>query len=330
MFLIVSHHFVVHCVFSQWTFNTNITTVINSLLSIAIGSYGKIGVFLFIILMGYFNCDKTFRIEKFFNIYLKTFIYSITIFFIISFFKKLDFSGVLPMTKGSYWFINDYLILYLISPIINRIILSISNHALKIITISFTLINFIPPLINSHLNLGHIAVFICLYLIGASYKKNLLKVNSLYLTLIALLSLCIIFISFILTVHYGDIKFSNTQMYIDMYSIFTLILSFWIFNFFSKLNIKNTLINKIAISTFGIYLIHDNTFLRPILWGSINITHLINSKFFIIKGFLIILTIFVFCICLDMIFQFIYRDFITTISKKLDKYTKYILNKFFS
>lgn len=326
MFLIVSHHFAIHCVFSQWTLNTNIITVINSFLTVAIGSYGKIGVFLFIILMGYFNCDKKFKIEKFFNIYIKTFLYSLTIFFIISLFKtNLEFKNVLPMTKGSYWFINNYLTLYLISPLINKIILLINKNKLKIITILFTLINFIPPLINSHLNLGHISVFICLYLIGACYKKDIFQIKDIYLNLITLISLFFVFIYFILTIHYGEINFSKTQIHINMYSINTLIIACWIFNYFSKLNLKNSLINKIAASTFGIYLIHDNIFLRPFIWKSINIEHIIMSKFFFIESILIILAIFIVCIYLDIIFQFIYRNLITTISNSLGKFTKSIL-----
>lgn len=316
MFLIVAHHFVIHGVFSKWTYNENLLNILNSYISVFLGSFGKVGVFIFIILMGYFNCIKEFRIEKFFNIYLKTFLYSLSIFFIVSLFKtNTDISGIFPMTKNSYWFIKNYLILYLISPILNKIINTISDKMLKNITVWCIIINFIPSMINPHFNLGHLCVFITLYLTGCCYRKNIIIIKDLYLYILTLISIIAIISTSVFTIQYGEFVFTDTQKYTHMYSIITFILSFQIFTYFAKLTINNNIVNNIAKSTFGIYLIHDSNFLRKIVWGHvIDAPSLMNSYFFIIKSTFIIISVYFVCIITDKIFSFMYDKTINNLS----------------
>jgi len=103
--------------------------------------------------------------------------------------------------------------------------------------------------------------------------------------------------------------FNHLRSYISLIStyqigsMFTLVASISIFHFFKNLNIKNNkFINFIASTTFGCYLIHDNTVNRPFLWKNLfdmnivmvgNLKTLLSSNAFIINKILAVPMVFI-------------------------------------
>lgn len=75
------------------------------------------------------------------------------------------------------------------------------------------------------------------------------------------------------------------------------------FNFYSMLKLETTrskFINWIASSVFGVYLLHDNPFIREFLWGKVfNVAQYLTSSFFAVYVFFSISTIFVVGIMID-------------------------------
>jgi len=72
---------------------------------------------------------------------------------------------------------------------------------------------------------------------------------------------------------------------------------------FSNLNIKNNkVINGLALTMFGVYLIHDNPLVRHALWIDIfkNMEY-INSRFLLIHATVAVLSVFVVCVAIDYI-----------------------------
>lgn len=65
------------------------------------------------------------------------------------------------------------------------------------------------------------------------------------------------------------------------------------------------IINSIAACTFGIYLIHENAFMRPLIWYKI--FDVLNSQYFseyfFLKAFLTIMAVFSFCAAADFAIQ---------------------------
>lgn len=87
-------------------------------------------------------------------------------------------------------------------------------------------------------------------------------------------------------------------------TIVTYVWSSLIFLFSSKLKILNTIINVMASTTFGIYLLHDGV-ASSILWGSVfkNSTH-IYSRYLIFHILLASIIIFVVGCIIDLVRQY--------------------------
>ena len=83
------------------------------------------------------------------------------------------------------------------------------------------------------------------------------------------------------------------------------------FLIFSNLKISNKLLNKISSLTFGVYLIHDNVYVRNFLYNKIGFNkeiYRIKSLFYI---FMISILIFIVCTIIEFLrqklFKFIYN-----------------------
>ena len=101
------------------------------------------------------------------------------------------------------------------------------------------------------------------------------------------------------------------------------IISIFTFVFFEKINLsEKKIINKLANNMFGVYLIHENIYIREIMWNFQS--NLIgNSSFFI--GYTILFSIMLIIICslIDTVFSIL----INYLVKKVDKFNNYIKYK---
>lgn len=91
---------------------------------------------------------------------------------------------------------------------------------------------------------------------------------------------------------------------------FVIIQSVAYFLFFNTLNIKSRLINLVSSLTFGVYLIHENWYIRPLLYTNLGINRgPIYSTKFVIYMLLMVCVIFVVCafieFCRQQLFKFI-------------------------
>lgn len=101
-------------------------------------------------------------------------------------------------------------------------------------------------------------------------------------------------------------------------------LSCLLFHFFKNLNIRtNRLINTIASTTLGIYLIHDSSIVRQILWnnGIVDIQYFRNL--FPIYAILDILAIFVLCSFMDFLRLKYLEQILLDLVYKIKRYLTY-------
>ena len=124
MFLVVLHHFCSHGIILYWKIAPiNINPFnIQACEFLSIG--GSIANNIFIIITGYFTITSSFKFKKVLKLYLQTLFYSLCIFCIFTLLSGhnllLDSNhSLFPVNLNSYWFITNYLGLYLLSPIIN-------------------------------------------------------------------------------------------------------------------------------------------------------------------------------------------------------------------
>ena len=174
-------------------------------------------------------------------------------------------SSLIPILSKKYWFITIYIILYILSPCLNKLALSISkNHFKSILFIGFFIIyvwhtlsfilNFNRPIDDAGYGIPN---FIYLYLLGRYIKLHgniyTIKQNILLLYFI----ICMSLFTFQLT--YSIILgFSFTALF-SYNTIFVFLGSVALFLFFAKLNIGyNSFINKWAKYCLAVYVIHTN------------------------------------------------------------------------
>lgn len=132
MIMIIFNHISVH---GKYTFLPEIT--LNECYTDIIAFGGKVGVAAFVLISSYFLIGKTeLRLSKVLDVWIQCIFYSLTIFaFTYLLFRdsvnvtdmKSVMKTVLPFSYGCWWFATSYIILYLMSPYINRIISALTQ-----------------------------------------------------------------------------------------------------------------------------------------------------------------------------------------------------------
>lgn len=275
MILIILHHMVYHTKIYMYSGE-------NHFISLILLAGGKISVVIYILIMGYYSKKSKFNIKKPLNIICKTIIYS-TLFIII--FRDKEHT-IKEYTQ--YWFVNTWLILLFLTPIILRFEEEISNKFKIILFIYMTVIFMLPSRRNTN-----IEAFIYFYLCGRHVLPYFVKIFNK-----TILNIFIVAILYLIIITFGLEMEQNT--------IFPLITAMFIFSIFLSIDIKNGLINKIAKYTMGVYLIHDNTNVREkIIIKRLNMLSIYQSKYFLISTLSISLIIFVVCIIIDYLISLI-------------------------
>ncbi len=101
----------------------------------------------FVLISGYFLINAKFKSERILRTFIETIFYSFTITIILYFCGKANLYDVaksaMPFapTKFSYWFVNKYLAIILLSPFISKVCTAISKKQYKILLITLLLIN---------------------------------------------------------------------------------------------------------------------------------------------------------------------------------------------
>lgn len=123
MVLIISFHFIgdAYGLANMTTYNYSDDTLLSKL--VAHGS-GILAVPCFILLTGYYGLN--FKVKKFINILLQCFTYSFILYWILAYFNS-NFSIKIATYQffcfqPGWWFIWCYIILYLLSPVINKLL----------------------------------------------------------------------------------------------------------------------------------------------------------------------------------------------------------------
>ena len=132
MFYIVVYHLFIH----------NLDVTGGAYYNKAFTTIFSIGVPVFVMISGYFKIHAS--VKGFLNIVAQVVYYSIIadLLCLFVFHEHLSkgniFSTVFPITKTEYWFVSTYLLLYILSPFINRLLQTFTkrDHTAFLITIS--------------------------------------------------------------------------------------------------------------------------------------------------------------------------------------------------
>ena len=175
MFLIVLYHVIFHGNVIKNT--TGSLQVIFELIKF----FTMIHVNCFILIMGYFQSKSEVKIKKVFSILFQVWFYNILVNGLLKGFKIVEYTNIQfinaisPFNLNSYWFVYCYLIMYILSPFINKVIKRTDRVTLKKLIILLITIFGIIPYVTMGLawkhNMYSVEQFVLIYFIGAYIRK---------------------------------------------------------------------------------------------------------------------------------------------------------------
>ena len=124
---------------------------------------------------------------------------------------------------------------------------------------------------------------------------------------------------------------AHTTFFYDMDTLPILIISFMLFLGFASINIGHVpFINTISSACFGIYLIHDNNYIRELLWSTIfRNANYEQSDFLILYTLAQIALVFVACAILELIrIHLVEKQYLPPLEKLSDWFNKKTENIF--
>ena len=315
--------------YRSFSFNGTIVWILEALSFVAVNCY--------VLISAYFMCDKKTSFKKNLKLWTQVFFYSLLFLIIgmilkgeITTFEKIKY--IFPFSTKVYWFPVIYMLLTLLSPILNTLIEKIQKrqylYLLSINAITFSIIPYIFQVTDNYDYGGGYGIvwFINLYLIAGYLKKHFdisrIKKRTCLLTyLITCLLTYLIFViieTFKIPMFSPDFFYTYPFLLIVIASIALLLL-------FLKIEIKNEKVNKVILFlsplTFGVYLIHEHPIVRAKLWGGVT-PFLI--KFSLLKQIAVVLVVYIICSIIEYIRTILFKPINNFIekNKKIDKIDK--------
>ena len=321
---------------SFYNLNSGEAISLNYYLASQLEALATVGVNCFVLISGYFCVSGTFRLKKVGKLYANTIFYTLIAFIVYTAIFGFALSNLIdsffPLIMSTYWFITVYIVLYILSPYINKLCEALSQKQhLTLLIILFVVFSvwksLIPIAETIDTRKGYsLTWFIVLYLTGAyirKYNVMLFKRNWLNLVMYFAISLLIAGIKLSAILLSEKISFLNQgqNLFYHYDSVTILASSVFLFVFFKRLTVKAKVITQtvrfITPSVFSVYLIHENFLWREFLWNDVlKANEFVNSAYYILHFAGCVLAVFIGCILLDQLRKIIFR-FIVLMSGKV-------------
>ena len=314
MVFIVMHHYVVHGTTSFVYLDSPLT--VQNVFALFLASLGRPAVGIFVLICGYFSIKSDFKLPRFVTLIAQVFSYSVLFLVLAKFVLPAGatigraeiLASVFPTAYGTYWFMTSYAVLILLSPYINKLLLLLTQKQHKALIVLFAAIWCIAPtILGANFAGSDLAYFVAFYSIAAYFRLYPSKVNPArhfalfgFWALVVLASIASA--SFLL--NYSGV-FRKYITYFSEYNrlpgamcAIELFLAMTQSKpFYSKW------INGIAATSFGIYLIHENPFVRPLLWGKwFDSSAYVNTPLYFVHLLASVIIVLVGCAVIDTLF----------------------------
>lgn len=327
MLMIIAHHYVYHSGVADLYNYDHITG--NQVFLILWGWGGKTGINCFLLITGYFMCKQQFTWKKLLKLYLEIKFYALlipVIFWVM---------GTQPMTLKSCFdnlfgvainigqtFAPTFIALFLLIPFINKLVNALDKRSHLLLLAILLLIFTVTSSFFRNVSEDRVAWYVTVYLIGAylrQYPPAKLQnfKNCAWLAVISL-SLCaasMLFFAFTKQ----TFGFSNYHLVEDSNKLLAILGAVSLFCLFKSINLGHICwINRIATATFGVFLIHDQPYVRDWLWHKV----LCCKDYFTSDGLWLhaifaMLIVYLTCVVIDMLRQrLIEKPFFAWLGKK--------------
>ena len=312
MIIIIAHHYVVNSGLTGMFDFSDITP--NMIFLQFVGFGGKMAINAFVLISAYFMCCQKVTWKRVLKLVFEIYFYKILIYILFiatsvdSFSLKNLYKTICsPFYGFERGFVGSFLAFYIMIPFLNIFIknISIEIHKCLIITLLF-LYTFISSFLLNTAAWSYLGWYITLYFIASYMRLHPHKIfESKKLALSGLLiSIALVFLSIILIDLIGPrIGFYDYYFFCaDSQKILALTTGLFMFLTFKNMEIKqNKFINTIAMTTFGVLLIHANSdAMRSFLWGDLlNNTGYYSSNVLPIHFIGSVLLVYIVCVAID-------------------------------
>lgn len=342
MLMIVCSHYILHGgVINQNLFHKTKYVVL------FLESAVFVSVNIYVLISAYFLSVKpNFTIGKLIPLWGIPCFYAVTFYICqhIFFDKSITFITIfhtlLPIRYNAYWFVTAYTGMYVLSPYLSKIVVSLTQKEyLKLLSSIFLFFSFYSGLSIEadpfRIGSGYGPLwFILLFFIGGylrRYKPKVASKSVFSAYLICCMANAIaVSLSRTFLIHCKVISDKVTYgSFFQFNSPFILIASICLFIYFDNLKIRpevlRTWILKIAPLTFGVYLIHDSNFMRSLIWKEWLMTrNYYNPRVLFFHLIFSVISVFIICACVEKCRQLLFN----VVGKFLSPITKYIKGKF--
>ena len=314
MIMIVLHHYTVH----NGVNNIELPFGINKFL-LETSALGNIGVIIFILITGYYciNSEKPFKLKRLVSLIFQTFFYSAIIYLVFVAIGAEEFSrtglvhNFMPVLFSGYWFITTYVVLYIFTPFLNTCLKNLSRKKhLQLIMIMTVLFAILPNFLGLNAFLSPIMEFFLFYSIGAylgAYKDNFFsrKRNRYLVLFISAAAILLLVLACHLLGNRFPIFAAQAGRWLCRESIFAIIFSVALFSIFAnKKPFTSNALNKISACMLGVYLLHDNDFVRHALWIDIfKNADYVDKPMMILHFIGSVAVVFVVCVLIEFVRQ---------------------------
>lgn len=279
MLLIIICHFSTH---GGFQFPSGELTV-NRLWTQCLTFGGNLGVDIFVLISGYFLIGSAaFRTDKALKLALQILTYSVLFLAVFTlaganpYGIRMVINCFFPITYSGWWFASIYFVLYLISPYLNKLLRGLDKQdhqkMLALLTVCWCII---PTVSGSAYGSSYLLWFSYLYAVSAYIRLHVetIAIGPRAAFLGALAAALTAGVAFVISdlLETKIPSAANLAVYvIHMQRLPTVLTALFLFLGFLQIDIgRSRVVNRISSATFGVYLIHENNFVRPFLWGTL-------------------------------------------------------------
>lgn len=307
MFLIVVHHFAFHGFDKAAVATSEAGWQVNSLLF-----GGGVGVAVFVLISGYFMVCSKITGKKLLRLWVEIFTISMSLYLLFRFVPQEGirphegfcalFAHFFPLLTNEYWFMSVFVLLMLLSPFLNRILHHMTKMEMRwLILVQVAFCSACSAFPYGTAAIGDIGFFVMLYTIAAYIRlhaKTPAGRSGIWL-FIALFTLAAVeLVVFYINEPASVVAAWIRKAVMAKYGLPNLLMAVALFMAALSWRMKSRKwLNSMASCTLGVYLIHDNTFVRPFLWKNIfhNQDMLVQGSGFWLHFITTVLTVYLGC-----------------------------------
>lgn len=272
----------------------------STLLRVLLESQAICSVNVFVLISGWFSIKPTKKGLLNFMFQCLFFIcgtYMVMLLFGLAPFEKMRLASCFLLFRWG-WFIKAYLLLYIMSPILNAFVESANERTFRLVLLLFFgfqfLYGWLVPGVTYFDNGYSVLSFFGLYLIARYayiYRPKVFLLSQNTNMIIFLIALLIESGLLMLAI---KIQYNNVLQMLAYNNPIIIVMSIYILLYFTDIKVHSSVINKIAASSFAVFLLHSNYnvldfYFRPAVEGiytaTDSILSLILIAFFLVGVF---------------------------------------------